>query len=253
VRISVVTVCRNAAATIGQTLESFLEQSHADKELIVIDGASTDATLEVVGRFAGPALTVISEPDRGLYDAMNKGLARFRGDAVGFLNADDRFHDAHALAAINEALEEAELCFGHLDFVSGEGRADVVRRWRTAPWRPGAFRRGWMPAHPTFYCQRRVVEAVGAFDLRYRMAADYDFMLRALEIGGFRAARVDKVLVDMGAGGMSSASLKARLSHNLEALRSRREWLGAGLIDYALFAKPLGKVSQFVSTRPQAT
>ncbi len=110
----------------------------------------------------------------------------------------------------------------------------------------GAFRRGWMPPHPTFYCRREVVRSVGAFDLSYRLAADYDFMLRALELGDFTIAQVPTVLVDMGDGGLSSAGVKARLRHNLEALASRRRWLGAGLVDYALFAKPLGKASQFV-------
>ena len=245
-RISVVTVCRNAADTIGEALESFFSQSHPDKELLVVDGASTDATLDVVRGFARPGLTVVSEPDRGLYDAMNKGLAGFGGDAVGFLNADDRYHDAGSLAAVAAALERADICYADLDFVDREREAQVVRRWRSTPWRKGGFARGWMPAHPTFYCRRRVVDQVGRFDLRYRLAADYDFMLRALELADFSAVHVPRVLVDMGAGGASSANLKARLRHNLEALDSRRRWLGAGLVDYALFAKPLGKAAQLI-------
>jgi len=245
-QISVVTVCWNAASTIGEALESFFAQTHADKELLVIDGASTDDTLQVVRSFARDGLTIVSEPDRGLYDAMNKGLASFHGDAVGFLNADDRFHDADALAAVAASLAEADICYGDLDFVDGLRRDQVVRRWRSTPWRKGGFRRGWMPAHPTFYCRRSVVEAVGSFDLRYRVAADYDFMLRALELGDFSASRIDRVLIDMGAGGLSTTGVRARLRHNLEALESRRRWLGAGLVDYALFAKPLGKASQIV-------
>jgi glycosyltransferase involved in cell wall biosynthesis len=249
VRISVVTVCRNAAATIGEALESFFSQSHADKQLLVVDGASTDGTLAVVQSFARDGVTVISEPDRGLYDAMNKGLRGFDGDAVGFLNADDRFHDSGSLAAIAGALEGADICYADLDFVDAADRARVVRRWRSSPWRKGGFRRGWMPAHPTFYCRRRVVDRVGGFDLRYRLAADYDFMLRALELADFAAVHVPRVLVDMGAGGLSSASLRARVRHNLEALASRRRWLGAGLVDYALFAKPLGKAAQLIVAR----
>lgn len=247
-RISVITVCRNAAATIGAALESFCRQSHADKQLLVIDGASSDATPAIARSFAGEGVTVISEPDRGLYDAMNKGLGAFGGEAVGFLNADDRFHDAGSLAAVAEALAGADICYADLDFVDGEPE-QVVRRWRSTPWRKGGFRRGWMPAHPTFYCRRRVVERVGRFDLSYRLAADYDFMLRALELADFSAIHVPRVLVDMRAGGLSSASLAARVSHNLEALASRRRWLGAGLVDYALFAKPLGKAGQLVVAR----
>jgi len=246
VHITVVTVCRNAAATIGETLSSFFSQTHPEKQLIVIDGASTDETVSIARRYACSQLTVISEPDRGLYDAMNKGLNAFSGEAIGFLNADDRFHNPEALADIAIALNDADLCYGDLDFVDPQRRGRVVRQWRATPWRKGAFRAGWMPPHPTFYCRREVVERVGAFDLRYRLAADYDFMLRALELGDCRAAQISKVLVDMGAGGLSSAGIKARLRHNLEALDSRRRWLGAGLVDYALFAKPLSKASQFV-------
>lgn len=246
-RISVVTVCRNSAATIGAALESFLAQDHPDKELIVVDGASTDGTLEVVERVAGPAATVISEPDRGLYDGMNKGLAAFTGEAVGFLNSDDRFADPHALSAVAEALEDgAHIVFGGLDVLASHEPRRVVRRWRAAPYARGAFRRGWMPAHPTFYCRREVVDQVGRFDLRYRTAADYDFMLRAMELTDFRAAPVGRVLVDMLHGGRSSSGLAASIHHNLEALDSRRRRLGAGVVDYALFAKPLGKLGQFV-------
>ena len=121
-----------------------------------------------------------------------------------------------------------------------------MRRWRAAPYARGAFRRGWMPAHPTFYCRREVVDQVGRFDLRYRTAADYDFMLRAMELTDFRAAPVGRVLVDMLHGGRSSSGLAASIHHNLEALDSRRRRLGAGMVDYALFAKPLGKLGQFV-------
>jgi glycosyltransferase involved in cell wall biosynthesis len=245
-RISVVTVCRNAASTIGEALESFFRQSHPDKELVVVDGASSDGTLAVIHSFEREGLTLISEPDAGIYDAMNKGLGAFGGDAVGFLNADDRFHDPNALAAVAAALETADVCYGDLDYIDGVLRDRVVRRWRSTPWRRGGFRHGWMPAHPTFYCRRRVADEVGPFDLSYPLAADYDFMLRALELGDFDTAQIGRVLVDMGARGRTSASLGARLQHNFEALSSRRRWLGAGFVDYALFAKPLGKASQIV-------
>jgi glycosyltransferase involved in cell wall biosynthesis len=249
-KLSVVTVCRDAAATIGRTLESFLRQDHVDKQLLVIDGASTDGTLDIVRAFAGREISFVSEPDRGLYDAMNKGLARFDGEAVGFLNADDRFHDAGALSAVAEALERADICYGDLDVIDLGGGDRVVRRWRSRPWRKGDFRRGWMPPHPTFYCRRSVVDRIGAFDLSYRLAADYDFMLRALELTDFASARIAQVLVDMGAGGLSASGWRARIDHNLEALASRRRWLGAGVVDYALFAKPLSKASQFVGVGP---
>lgn len=243
-KISVVTVCFNSAATVGGALESFFAQDHGDKELVVIDGGSRDETLAVVGRFGGEGVRVISEPDRGIYDAMNKGLAAFRGDAVGFLNSDDRFKDSGALSALNATLERAQIAYGDLDVVRRHGEGQVIRRWRASAYRKGAFRHGWMPAHPTFYCRREVIDAVGAFDLRYRVGADYDYMLRAMELHDFRSEPVGRILVDMLHGGQSSASFRAHLHHNLEALDSRRRWLGAWPVDYALFAKPLRKVPQ---------
>jgi glycosyltransferase involved in cell wall biosynthesis len=204
-KISVVTVCFNAASTIGYTLDSFFAQDHADKELLVIDGASRDDTLAVVGRY--PGVTVVSEPDRGIYDAMNKGLAAFTGDAVGFLNADDRYKDRSALAEIAGALAGADIVHGNIDFVSDHRSGRVTRRWRTAPFRPGAFARGWMPAHPSFYVRREVVRKVGLFDLAYPIAADYDYMLRAMEIHRFSHAFIERPLVDMMQGGTSNAGV----------------------------------------------
>jgi glycosyltransferase involved in cell wall biosynthesis len=245
-KISVVTVSYNAAATIGYTLESFLQQDHPDKELLVVDGASKDDTLRAVEGFASDQIHVVSEPDRGLYDAMNKGLELFTGEAVGFLNADDRYNDVRVLSDIAAALAEVDIVYGDLDFVADHVNSTVVRTWRGTPWRKGAFRRGWMPAHPTFYVRRHVVEAVGRFDTSLRIAADYDFMLRAIELGGFDSRLISRTLVQMMTGGASTSGLRGYMKSNLEALRARRRWLGSGLIDTALLAKPLSKIGQFL-------
>ncbi len=245
-RISVVTVTMNSARTIGRTIESFLRQSHVDRELVVIDGASRDQTVDIVRSYAGDNVVLVSEPDDGIYDAMNKGLATFAGEAVGFLNSDDRFTDGGALAAVAAGLAEADIVHGNIDFVAASERREVVRQWRGSPFQAGAFATGWMPPHPTFYVRRRVVETVGAFDTRYEIGADYDFMLRAMELNGFRTAFVDRVLVDMMTGGKSTRSIGAYVRGNLEAWRSRRAWLGAGVLDAALIAKPLRKLGQFL-------
>ena len=246
-KISVITVCLNSAATIGRTLESFFGQTHPEKELMIVDGASTDDTLKIVQSFPSAGVRIISEPDNGLYEAANKGLAVFSGDAVGLLNSDDRFADEHVLSAISSALADADVVFGNLDFVADHDSSRIVRRWRGTPYAKGAMRRGWMPAHPTFYTRRGVVDAVGFFDVRYRIAADYDFMLRALEVHAFRTAFVDKVLINMKHGGRSTTGPKAYFQHNYEALQSRRRWLGAGLVDQATFAKPARKLGQVAS------
>lgn len=245
-KISVVTVSFNAAPTIRHMLQSFVDQDYSHKQLVVIDGGSTDGTPDIVRTLAGPHVRLVSEPDGGIYEAMNKGLACHDGDAVGFLNADDRFKDSSVLSRIAAGLAEADVVFGDLEFVRDHEQAEVVRAWRGSPWRKGAFRRGWMPAHPTFYMRRHVAEAVGGFDTDLRIAADYDHMLRVLELGGFTSRYIPEVLVQMMEGGASTRSVGSYLRGNLESLRSRRRWLGAGFVDRALIAKPLGKIGQFL-------
>jgi len=157
VKISVVTVSFNSAATIRWTVESLLEQSHTDAELLVVDGASRDDTVAVVSGYGDPRVRVVSERDKGIFDAMNKGLRLFDGDALGFLNSDDRYHDRDALAAIADALDRHDIAYADIDIVDGHETRRVVRKWRNTPWRKGAFRGGWMPAHePSASCRSRI-------------------------------------------------------------------------------------------------
>jgi glycosyltransferase len=243
-KISTVTVSFNSQATIARATESFLEQTHPDKEMLVIDGGSKDGTLDVVGSFASDAIRVISENDRGIYDAMNKGLRNFSGDAVGFLNSDDVYHDNSALARIAQALESADAVHGDLVMVKDHVSRRAVRTWQAGPFLPGSFRRGWMPPHPTFYIRRALAQAVGAFDLGYGTSADYDFMLRALELHAPRTAYIPHPLIDFLVGGVSTKGMRAVIEANLACLRSRRIHLGAGLVDLALFMKPARKLRQ---------
>ncbi len=247
--ISVVTVCFNAEATIRHTVESFLEQDYPHKELLVIDGASSDGTLSLLARYDDPSITLISEPDNGIYDAMNKGLLRYTGDAVGFLNSDDRFHDKHALSTIAAGLAETDIVFGDLVFVEDHDTSGVVRRWRGSPFEEGAFRTGWMPAHPSFYVRRHVAQTVGLFDTSLQIAADYDYMLRCLELYHYPANYLNRILVHMKRGGASTAGPASYVKGNLEALRSRRQHLRAGLIDFTLVAKPLRKLPQLFNIK----
>jgi glycosyltransferase involved in cell wall biosynthesis len=251
-KISVVTVCFNSERTIGDTIESFLFQDHADKELVIVDGGSTDRTLSIVDRFPQDQIFVQSERDAGIYDAMNKGLRRFTGDAVGFLNSDDRYADRRALTRLSGALSDVDIAFGDLNIVTGSDRPRVIRHWRTTPFYKGAFLRGWMPPHPTFYIRRAVVEAVGEFNLIYRVAADYDYMLRAMEHFDFKSTAINEILVEMRLGGKSTDGLKIYAVANFESLRSRQHWLGVGFVDQALLTKPLGKVTQFFARKSEA-
>jgi glycosyltransferase involved in cell wall biosynthesis len=246
VKISVITVCYNAAQTLRYTLDSFCAQSHADKELLIIDGASTDDTLHIAKNYERDGIQIFSAPDRGMYDAINRGLQLYSGDAFGILNADDVYHDCDVLARIAEALQKTALVHGHVDFVDNHATGKIVRRWTAVPRPATSFKSGWMPAHPTFYARREVASAVGEFDLSLATASDYDWMLRAIDIHGFDVGLIDQILINMQVGGRSTRGLLAYLHHNFEALSARQRWLHAGLIDYALFAKPARKINQFL-------
>ena len=153
-KISVITVCLNSAATITGTIQSFLSQTYPSKELLVIDGASTDRTLGIARELANADIRIISDRDKGMYDAMNKGLRLYTGDAVGFLNADDTFHDAGSLARIADGLQNAEAVHSGLVFVENHETKKTLRTWRGTPFKRGQFRWGWLPPHPTFYIRR---------------------------------------------------------------------------------------------------
>lgn len=242
-RVSVVTVCFNASETIENTLASVAAQTHPDVEHIIVDGGSKDDTLAIVARFPHVA-RVISESDKGVFDAMNKGLSLFAGDAVGFLNADDTFHDAGALEAIAAGLMNADIAFGDLLMVADHRSKAVVREWRAGQYAPGAFQRGWQPPHPGFFVRRAVAERTGPFDLSYLTASDYDYMLRALALDGVRVSYVPRVIADFQMGGVSTRDWRATLRGTMETLRSRREHLNAPPVDAALFLRLIRRVFQ---------
>ena len=155
-KISVVTVAYNSSATIGQTIESFLRQRYGDKELVIVDGGSTDEAVSIVRSFQDPLLRVISERDDGIYDAMNKGLGLFTGEAVGFLNSDDTFHTDTSLDLIAAGLEDADIVFGDLYMVTDHRSKRTVRTWKAGRFSRSAFRMGWIPPHAAFYVRRRI-------------------------------------------------------------------------------------------------
>ncbi len=243
-KISIITVTFNSAATIADTLDSVAAQAHPDIEHIVIDGGSTDGTQAILAQRASRIAHWISEPDAGIYDAMNKGLRLATGEYVGFLNGDDELASPAALALIADAARDRpDAVFGDLVYVDASRRSSPVRYWRTGAFSPGALRRGWMPPHPTLYVHRRVVERIGGFDPALRIAGDYDFMLRLFAQPGIRAAYVPAVLVRMRTGGASNRSASALMRKSKEDLLVlRRHRVGGAL---TLTCKILRKVPQF--------
>jgi glycosyltransferase len=249
-KISVITASYNSETTIGFTAESFLGQNHVDKELLVIDGASTDTTLKIIESFGSDAIRIISEKDNGVYDAMNKGFRLFRGNVVGFLNSDDTFHDPNALGDIAAAMRDSDIVYGDLDMVTDHQTKRLVRSWRGGKFRRHSFQLGWVPPHPTFYMRREVVQKVGDYDLSYVTTADYDYMLRALALNNFRVRYIPRTIADFQMGGISTRGWRVSARGNLECLRSRRAHLHAPVIDAAFFLRFLRRILQIRPSVP---
>ena len=246
VKISVITAVYNCQKTIAQAIESVLSQSYPEVESVVIDGASTDGTLAILESFRPRLGKLISEKDRGIYDALNKGIKESTGDIVGFLHSDDLYQDTHVLEKVARAFEDAEVdaVYGDLVYVKHEDIKQVVRYWRSGAFSQGALSYGWMPPHPTFYVRRSVYEQLGGFDTRYRIAADYDTVLRFLGTNKIKVAYVPEILVRMRVGGISNRSLKSIWMKTKEDyLVMKRNRIGGVL---AIAWKNLSKVVQFV-------
>lgn len=246
--LSVITVSYNSATTIGATLASIASQRGITIEHIVVDGASSDTTLEILNTAPGRP-TVLSEPDDGLYDAMNKGLRLASGRTIGFLNADDTYASETSAADLVGALHgaDADAVYADLVYVRQDDDSKLLRHWHSGAYRPDRLRYGWMPPHPTFYVTRALAARVGAFDTTLRIAADYDYMLRCLLQPGMRTAYLPQVVVRMKAGGASNRSVKALLRKSGEDLKVMRRHGIGGL--GTLASKNLRKLPQFFASR----
>lgn len=243
-RISVVTASFNSAATIADTLQSVQSQVGVDVEHLVIDGGSRDGTQEIVGRFRHVA-ALVSEPDQGIYDALNKGIARASGDVIGFLHTDDVYAGPWVLQAVAEAFEQpgVEAVYGDLVYVRKAHLGQVVRTWRAGEFTPARLRRGWMPPHPTLYVRREIYRRLGGFDTTLRIAADYESVLRIFTGLEGRAAYLPRVLVRMRMGGASNRSLGNIVRKSAEDLQAvRRHGVGGA---WTVLSKNLGKLGQF--------
>ncbi|MBC3410844.1 glycosyltransferase [Pseudomonas sp. SWRI51] len=224
-KISLVTVAYNSAATIRDTIESVLRQTHDDIEYIIIDGASKDDTMAIVNGYRDRIATVVSEPDKGLYDAMNKGIALATGDVIGILNSDDFLETDDALAAVARAFAanpQAQLAYGDIVFVEPDDLATVTRYYDAANFRPWKLRFGWMPPHPGTYVRREAYAQVGEYSTQYRISADYEMFVRLLLVKKLPWARIDQVLVRMRAGGVSTSGLRSSIRLNAEIVQACR-------------------------------
>ena len=264
-KISIITTTFNAAATLRHCFASLAEQT-VPYEHIVVDGGSTDGTLGIIEGQGSRVSRFISEPDRGLYDALNKGIRMATGEVVGILHADDFFASPHVLERVTKVFEDASVdaCYGDLLYVTEEGEArdteqknlnkslitnykshfSIKRYWKSGEYHPRKFYWGWMPPHPTFFVRRAIYERYGLFNLDLGTAADYELMLRFLLKHRISCKYIPEVFTCMRVGGMSNATLGNRLKANR---MDRKAWGVNGLKPYpwTIPLKPIRKIPQF--------
>lgn len=241
----------NCAATIADTIRSVAEQSFLDVEHIIIDGASKDNTLDEVRRAGGRVTTIVSEPDKGIYDAMNKGIARAKGEIIGFLNADDFYSSNQALQSVADAMANgADSCHGDLCYVGQTDSTKVIRYWKSSKFSPRLFEKGWCPPHPTFFVRRAVYESFGVFRPEFGVASDVELMARLLEGAKISNVYIPHILVNMRMGGASNRSILGIFKQNMQVRRALRSLgLDFSLIKFAGH-KLVSRGTQFIR-RPQ--
>lgn len=223
--VSIITIAFNSAQTIRDTITSVLSQSYSNIEYIIIDGASNDATVQIVREYEplfNGRLKWVSEPDEGLYDAMNKGVKMATGDVIGILNSDDLLYDSNVLRDIALAFDEnTDALFGNLYFVKSDDVHCIVRAWKGSTY--SSFKKGWHPAHPTFYVRREVYEKYGVFDTSFDVSADFELMLRFIEKNRIRTKYLDRYMVKMRIGGESTRNIANIVKGNRNIIRAFRK------------------------------
>jgi glycosyltransferase len=245
-KVSVITAVFNNEDTIEEAIKSLSGQMYKDVEHIVVDGGSTDGTLDVIGRYRDKIAKIISEPDRGIYDALNKGIRLASGDVIGLLHGDDFYAHEKVLGTVLDVFEKrgVDSCYGDLQYVDKKDANKVIRYWKASQYCLGKFKFGWMPPHPTFFVKREIYEKYGLFNLALGSAADYELMLRFLVKHRITTAYIPEVLVKMRIGGKSNSSLRNRIRANR---MDRMAWKVNDLKPYpwTLWMKPLRKIGQY--------
>lgn len=245
-KVSIITVSYNSAKTIEDAIKSVLSQTYPDIEYIIVDGGSTDGTLEIIGKYRDEISKFVSEPDKGIYDAMNKGIKLAAGEIVGILNSDDFYADENAVKKVVKTMEKekADVCWGDLVYVLKIDFNKVVRFWKSSEYETGKFKIGWHPPHPTFFVKKHVYDKYGLFNLNLKIAADYELMLRFLEKYRVKSCYIPEILVKMRTGGESNKGIINVVKANFESYRAWRiNGLKGGF--FAVFLKPLSKIIQY--------
>lgn len=224
-KISIITVSYNSEKTIEETISSVISQSYPFIEYIIIDGKSTDGTLDIIKKYSGKISKIVSEKDNGIYDAMNKGIKLSSGDIVGILNADDIYANDFILETVIKAISKshADSCYGDLIYVRENKGDAIVRYWQSCVYNETLFRTGWMPPHPTFFVKKWVYEKYGGFNLTWAIATDYEIMLRFMEKHKIKSCYIPQILVKMRVGGFSNNNIFNVVKQNVAIVKILKE------------------------------
>lgn len=246
IKVSIITVVRNRANVIGQAISSVQSQDYPHIEHVIIDGASTDGTLELIQQLVVAGTVVISEPDSGIYDALNKGIVNSTGDVVGVLHSDDYFSDDCVISEVVKLFEDplVDIVYGDLDYVSKTVPGKIIRHWEAGKFSDLKLSWGWMPPHPAVFIRRSMIDNYGLYDTSYKISGDYDFLLRYFRASGAKSIYLQRVLVKMRFGGESNKSLGQilrKMNEDCRALCSNKVG-GIG----ALIWKNISKISQYL-------
>jgi glycosyltransferase involved in cell wall biosynthesis len=223
--VSIITVSYNNFKTVSDTIRSVLNQTYPDIEYIIIDGSSTDGTAELINSYGNRISKFISEPDNGIYDAINKGIRLATGSIVGVLNSDDFFHDNFVIDKIAGTfkMHEIDAVFGDAQFVDPDNISRIVRNYTSKHFNPGKFKYGFMPAHPSFYVKRELFEKLGYYKVDYKIAADFELLIRFLYINKIKYMYLEMPFLFMRTGGISNKSIRSKYILNKEILRACKE------------------------------
>ena len=245
-KVSIITVCLNTAETIEETIRNILGQDYKDIEYIIIDGGSSDGTLDIINRYRSRIANIVSEPDKGTYDAMNKGIRLSKGDLVTTLNSDDMYADEGVVQEMVEFIENHGLdaAYGDLVYVGNKDLKKVTRVWRAGEYKKGAFGYGWVPPHPTFFCRKQIFERYGYFNDDFQIAADFELMLRFVQKHRINIGYLPKVIVKMRTGGKANI-LRGIIRGNWEIVKSFRI-NNLRLSPWLFIYKPIIKISQLL-------
>jgi len=247
-KISIITVTYNSESHLQQSINSVISQDYPNKEYIIIDGKSTDSTLNIIEQFKHQLGNFISEPDKGLYDAMNKGINLCTGDVIGLLNSDDIYTDNDVLTDVMNCFNadpDLDILYGNLVYVKKEDTNEIIRKWNSLPYYNNFFEHGHVPPHPALFLRLHVYKKAGLFDLQYKLASDYEFMFRIFKKYNFKSTFINRLTVKMRLGGTTNKSIKNILNGNKEILKA---WKNNGFkppISF-IFLKVLKRLIQFI-------